>query len=154
MRTGNNYSGARWAHSRRRRPTKGTTVMPDRTARTALAEPPPATSAPTCGCGKTHAATPGEPVGYMNVTDIGNLFQPPVASSTVQNWRLRRYSRDDNPERIAGADPFPDPCIVLGLGEHGIVGWHPDRAGEIIAWNATRPGRGAGGGRPRKEATD
>jgi predicted DNA-binding transcriptional regulator AlpA len=40
-------------------------------------------------------------------------------------------------------DTFPAPDVVLS----GHPGWLPER---ITAWKATRPGRGAGGGRPRK----
>ena len=50
--------------------------------------------------------------------------------ATVQGWR-----RDD--------PSFPVPDVMLGQS----AGWWPST---IDAWQATRPGRGAGGGRPRK----
>ena len=50
--------------------------------------------------------------------------------ATVQGWR-----RDD--------PSFPVPDVMLGQS----AGWWPST---IDAWQAARPGRGAGGGRPRK----
>lgn len=77
-----------------------------------------------------------EPIRYMSVADIAALFE--VAPGTVEKWR-QRY------------DNFPVHDAVIGIG-HGqpIRGWLPERADEFRAWQASRPGRGAGGGRPRK----
>lgn len=42
--------------------------------------------------------------------------------------------------------PFPAPNDHFGR----IPWWHQDRADEIRAWDAERPGQGVGGGRPRQ----
>jgi len=122
MRTGNNYSGARWAPTQRGR-AKGPTMT----------EQPEAAG----------------PVRYLDVGDIAAEFG--VDTNTVHGWR-RRYSASRTAEQIAKAPTFPDPDIIVGLGEHGIAGWHPDRVQDIRTWHASRPGPGAGGGRPRKNA--
>jgi hypothetical protein len=44
--------------------------------------------------------------------------------------------------------PFPEPNGRIGNSPW----WSNDRAEEIQAWAASRPGQGAGGGRPRKSA--
>lgn len=77
-----------------------------------------------------------KPIQYMSVADIAALFD--VAPGTVEKWR-QRY------------DNFPVPDAVIGIG-HGmpIRGWLPDREAEFREWKKTMPGRGAGGGRPRK----
>lgn len=52
-------------------------------------------------------------------------------------------------ERIGSSNPaargyhLPEPDALIG----STRGWLPET---IDAWNAARPGRGAGGGRPRK----
>jgi hypothetical protein len=48
--------------------------------------------------------------------------------------------------------PQPDATIAPGRGRNGKPdeGWLPSRQREWEAWKASLPGRGAGGGRPRK----
>jgi hypothetical protein len=76
------------------------------------------------------------PIQYMSAADIAALFD--VNPGTVEKWR-QRY------------DDFPVPDAVIGIG-HGrpILGWLPGREDGLRAWYASRPGQGAGGGRPRK----
>ena len=40
--------------------------------------------------------------------------------------------------------PFPAPDDYIGRGPW----WHPARKDELLKWAASRPGQGAGGGRP------
>lgn len=54
-----------------------------------------------------------------------------VERSTISQYRRRRT--------------LPDPDVVVGRSP----AW---RRSTIEAWRLSRPGRGAGGGRPRKEA--
>ncbi|MGO4973684.1 helix-turn-helix transcriptional regulator [Bifidobacterium boum] len=42
---------------------------------------------------------------------------------------------------------LPEPDVIVGKAR----GWHE---GTIDRWNASRPGRGVGGGRPRKKTED
>lgn len=47
--------------------------------------------------------------------------------------------------------PAPDTEITPGRGGHPERGWVDERRGEWEKWKASLPGRGAGGGRPRKD---
>jgi hypothetical protein len=49
--------------------------------------------------------------------------------------------------------PVPDVEITPGRGGHPERGWLDERRPEWEAWVAARPGRGAGGGRPRLRET-
>ncbi len=89
-----------------------------------------------------------KPKQYLGVTDIGRWFG--VKGHTVDVWK-RRYGPDRAPEEISKAPSFPVPDVVIAI-DRPIVGWDPAREDEIRAWHASRPGSGAGGGRPRKTA--
>jgi hypothetical protein len=76
------------------------------------------------------------PTQYMSAADIAALFG--VKPGTVETWRSRY------------AD-FPVADVVVGIGhDKPVMGWLPTREPELRAWEKSRPGRGAGGGRPRK----
>jgi len=68
---------------------------------------------------------------YMSQTDVARALG--VARNTVTVWRARYPD-------------FPRPDATVG----GVPGWLPRRLAEIRAWRDSRPGQGAGGGRPRK----
>ena len=87
----------------------------------------------------------GEPIRYDGTAEVAVLFG--VQPGTVDTW-LGRYGPDREPEEIAKAPVIPQPDAYIGR----VAGYLPDRdwAGEFRAWRASLPGRGAGGGRPRK----
>ena len=89
------------------------------------------------------------PKVYWAGTDIGVLFG--VSGATVSAW-LARYHPNRSAAEIAKAPTCPQPDIVLGVARPN-AGWDPAREGEWRDWYASRPGPGAGGGRPRKEPT-
>jgi Homeodomain-like domain len=93
--------------------------------------------------------TTNEPAQYWSVTEIGALFG--VSGHTVDVWR-RRYSPGRAEAEIQKAPAFPEPDIVLGV-SRSLAGWSPERPREIREWYASRPGQGAGVGRPRKDAS-
>lgn len=70
----------------------------------------------------------------MDLTAVGALFG--VDRRTVAVWR----------GRYADTHPCPAPDAMTGP----TPGWLPERADEWREWHRTRPGQGAGGGRPRK----
>jgi hypothetical protein len=72
-----------------------------------------------------------EPIRYDSAAEIAALFG--VQPGTVDTWRARYPD-------------FPQPDVYVGR----FAGWLPGREAELRAWEASRPGRGAGGGRPRK----
>lgn len=65
---------------------------------------------------------------FLDLAAIGAWFG--VSGATVSQWRSRY------------AD-FPVADVVIGR----TPGWAPSREAEIRRWEASRPGRGAGGGR-------
>lgn len=69
---------------------------------------------------------------YIGTADIAREFG--VTRQTVQHWRKRHSD-------------FPEPDAEIN---HAPL-WLPGRMPEIRAWEASRPGQGAGGGRPRKD---
>jgi hypothetical protein len=78
------------------------------------------------------------PTRYMSAADIAALFS--VKPGTVETWRSRYPD-------------FPPADAVIGIGhDKPVMGWLPEREPELRAWERSRPGRGAGGGRPRKNA--
>jgi hypothetical protein len=77
-----------------------------------------------------------DPIRYHSAADLAALFG--VKPGTIETWRAR--SRD--PRYPA----FPEPDAYVGRA----AGWLPSREAELRAWEASRPGRGAGGGRPRR----
>ena len=74
------------------------------------------------------------PIRYHSAADLAALFG--VKPGTIETWRSRHKD-------------FPAPDAYVGR----YAGWLPFREAELRAWAASRPGRGAGGGRPRKDAT-
>lgn len=72
------------------------------------------------------------PIRYNSAGDIAALFG--VLPGTIETWR-KRYP------------DFPEPDAYVGRS----AGWLPSRETELRAWEASRPGRGAGGGRPRRQ---
>ncbi|MDL4812755.1 hypothetical protein [Actinomadura opuntiae] len=77
------------------------------------------------------------PVQYLDMVGVGKWFDVP--GPTVAKWR-RRY---------ASSHPTPVPDVMVGDRNPG---WAEDREPEWRAWYESRPGRGAGGGRPPKSA--
>lgn len=69
------------------------------------------------------------PTRYIGIAGIAREFG--VTRQAVQHWRKRH--RD-----------FPEPDAEVD----GAPLWLPERLPEIKAWEASRPGQGAGGGRP------
>ena len=90
-----------------------------------------------------------EPTLYWGPAEIGKLFGVP--HGTVHGW-LQRYHPGRTAAEIAKAPSCPEPDIVLGV-ERPQRGWHPNREPEWRAWYASRPGPGAGGGRPPRNVT-
>jgi hypothetical protein len=87
------------------------------------------------------------PAVYLTAADIAGHFGVPVR--TVQNsWRAR-YGPGRTAEQVVKAPTMPQPDLYLGR-QHPQAAWREDRLGELEAWRASLPGRGAGGGRPRK----
>lgn len=80
----------------------------------------------------------GAPIHYQDRGQIGRWFG--VSADAVRKWQ-ERY--------VEGGDyhPFPTPDAIVG---DRTPGWLPEREQEIREWKASMPGRGAGGGRPRK----
>lgn len=70
---------------------------------------------------------------YLSIADIGRELG--VSASTAAGW-LSRYPGT------------PEADVTVGL-THPAKGWRRDRLPEWKAWKDARPGRGAGGGRPR-----
>ena len=86
-------------------------------------------------------APAGKTLRYLDRTDIGRWFD--VSGDAVRKWQERYREGGDY-------RPFPAPDVILG----GTPGWSPHREAEIYAWHAGKPGRGAGGGRPRKRQAE
>jgi hypothetical protein len=80
---------------------------------------------------------------YLTLADLAELLD--VKPNTVSF--LRTHSKPGG--RYAG-DPFPEPDRTIARSPV----WLAERADEIKAWNARRPGQGAGGGRPPRKAED
>jgi hypothetical protein len=80
-----------------------------------------------------------QPVRYVGVAGVARWFG--VKPGTISTW-MRRYPG------------WPQPDAEIAPGRHDVPdrGWLPEREAEWRIWRATFPGRGAGGGRPRKEA--
>jgi hypothetical protein len=81
------------------------------------------------------------------VTDTGLRTTADLARMLgVKPATIRHYRADSLPGGRYEARPFPQPDGKLGAAPY----WRPERDEEILAWAASRPGQGAGGGRPRK----
>ena len=74
-------------------------------------------------------------ITYLSTADIAAWFG--VQVPTVEKWR-KRYNN------------FPEPDAMIGT----TAGWLPARWAELCAWETSRPGPGAGGGRPRATPTE
>lgn len=72
---------------------------------------------------------------FLGMKDVGAWFGVP--GTTVAKW-IKRYADDH---------PCPTPNVMVG---ERTPGWLPDREDEWREWEEGRPGRGAGGGRPRR----
>lgn len=84
-------------------------------------------------------APPGETLRYLSRADVGRLFG--VSGDAVRKWQ-QRYASGEKYR------PFPAPDLEVA----GRPLWSPRREPELWAWYRDKPGRGAGGGRPRKTA--
>jgi hypothetical protein len=63
----------------------------------------------------------------------------------VKPKTISQYLVESSGEGRYASHPFPTPDGTIGRGPY----WHRERETEIRAWADARPGRGAGGGRPR-----
>jgi len=84
----------------------------------------------------------GEPVPVLGLQAVAKICG--VAATTVSNWMS-----DSKPGRCYAATPFPAPDGHIGKSPW----WNPERHDEFTMWMASRPGRGAGGGRKPKPST-
>ncbi|MEE2041272.1 hypothetical protein Q8791_29010 [Nocardiopsis sp. CT-R113] len=73
---------------------------------------------------------------YAGTADVARALE--VRTQTVTNW-LNRYPP-------TSSHPCPAPDVIVG----DVLGWEEKRLPEWVTWRAGMPGRGAGGGRPRK----
>lgn len=64
----------------------------------------------------------------------------------VRRQLVTQWLSDSRPGRRYADHPFPTPDGRLG---GRAPWWKPERRDEFTAWMTGRPGRGAGGGRPR-----
>lgn len=76
-----------------------------------------------------------EPIRYNSTADLAVLFG--VQQDTIDKWRSRYRGTPT---------PFPEPDAYIGP----FAGYLPEREAELLAWRKSLPGRGAGGGRPRR----
>lgn len=79
------------------------------------------------------------PDDYLTLADLAELLG--VKSETISFYRAH-----SKPGRRYANHPFPAEDRLYGR----TPVWAPGRVDEVKAWDAGRPGRGAGGGRPRK----
>lgn len=75
---------------------------------------------------------------YVGYAGVGQWFGVP--GTTVSKW-IGRY---------AETHPCPKPDATID----GRPGWLPGSESAWRTWEASRPGRGAGGGRPRRQPVD
>jgi hypothetical protein len=75
---------------------------------------------------------------YLSLTDIADRLGVKRDMLYQSRWRYR----DKDPR-------FPAPDVTLANRE----GWRAERVDEIRDWLKARPGRGAGGGRPKGRRT-
>ena len=76
--------------------------------------------------------------------------KPLVKTRDVTDW-LHRYGPDRAPERLAVSPPYPAADVEIEVAAGRVIqGWTGETRPAWVAWYASRPGRGAGGGRPRK----
>ena len=77
---------------------------------------------------------------YLGTRDVARVLG--VDGRTVSQW-LTRYP-------AGSAHPCPAPDVAVG----DALGWAEGRLPEWETWRAGMPGRGAGGGRPRRSAAE
>jgi hypothetical protein len=70
----------------------------------------------------------GMPVRHLAQEDIGR--QLGVGRTMVNVWRARFKGTPD---------PFPEPDVETGLGDHPLPGWLPERMDDIRAWLSRHP---------------
>lgn len=80
---------------------------------------------------------------YLTLADLAELLD--VKPNTVSFYRAH-----SKPGGRYADHPFPTEDRVIARSPV----WLAERADEIKAWDAGRPGQGAGGGRPPRAATD
>lgn len=80
---------------------------------------------------------------YLTNTDLAQLLG-------VQPATIRFFRTHSKPGGRYVADPFPEPDRTIARSPV----WLAERADEIKAWNARRPGQGSGGGRPSHRPQD
>ncbi|MFJ9558059.1 hypothetical protein ACIRPH_30000 [Nocardiopsis sp. NPDC101807] len=80
----------------------------------------------------------GAPRRHLGVADVARELGVPTG--TVTKW-IARYPYD------IGHHPVPTPDARIG----DVLGWRENRIDEWRTWRAGMPGRGAGGGRPKKQ---
>lgn len=72
-----------------------------------------------------------------------------VKPRDVTDW-LHRYGPDRPPERLAVSPPYPEPDVEIVVDAGRVIkGWTLAKRPAWVKWYDGRPGRGAGGGRPR-----
>ena len=76
--------------------------------------------------------------GYLSTSDVAELLG-------IKPATLRFLRAQSKPGHRYADNPFPDPDMVIARSP----AWRSERADEIVAWNARRPGQGVGGGRAR-----
>ncbi len=86
----------------------------------------------------------------MNRDDVAELLGPTIKGKTVSTYLYESQVKvgrgvKERPGRYA-THPFPKPDGYQGPSPW----WNLDRRDEILTWRDSRPGQGAGGGRPRK----
>jgi hypothetical protein len=104
---------------------------------------------------------PGTPVRCFGVAKVAEWLaeenaktgKPLVKPRDVTDW-LHRYGPDRPPERLAVSPAYPAPDVEIEISADRVIqGWSAAKRVPWIAWYNGRPGRGAGGGRPRKAGT-
>lgn len=73
-------------------------------------------------------------IHYLDANGVGEWLG--VSGTQIARWR----------SRYQHTLPCPEPDAMTGR----TPGWLPERESEWRAWEASRPGQGAGGGRPPK----
>lgn len=76
---------------------------------------------------------------FLTLADVADLLG--MKTQTISFYRAH-----SKPGRRYANHPFPAPSRLVGRSPI----WMRDRTEELKAWDAARPGRGTGGGRPRK----
>lgn len=82
----------------------------------------------------------------MTITELAEVLG--VKPRTITQWMVRSLPTPDanGKPRTYASMPFPKPVRYAGKSPE----WERSSLPEIQAWVANRPGRGVGGGRPRK----